>query len=94
MKQVSLSSWFLIFALLLAFLVLVGCSNHYVKLGKRCTKVALDNTYEKSLIWIVNKESVLGKYINSKWQNVTGLAILLITLFLGLKSLLKVFEIL
>ena len=46
------------------------------------------------LIWIVNKESVLGKYINSKWQNVTGLAILLITLFLGLKSLLKVFEIL
>ena len=46
------------------------------------------------LIWIVNKESVLGKYVNSKWQNVTGLAILLITLFLGLKSLLKVFEIL
>jgi|TARA_Y100000310_G_C20487866_1_gene717718 hypothetical protein len=57
-KQVSLSSWFLIFALLLAFLVLVGCSNHYVKLGKRCTKVALDNTYEKSLIWIVNKKNI------------------------------------
>ena len=58
MKQVSLSSWFLIFALLLAFLVLVGCSNHYVKLGKRCTKVALDNTYEKSLIWLVNKDNL------------------------------------
>ena len=66
MRQVSLSSWFLIFALLLAFLVLVGCSNHYVKLGKRCTKVALDNTYEKSLIWIVNKKNIdsFGQKIN------------------------------
>jgi len=46
------------------------------------------------LIWIVNKDSILGKYKNSKWQNFIGLAILVITVFLGLKSILKVFELL
>ena len=46
------------------------------------------------LIWIVNKDSILGKYKNSKWQNFIGLAILVITIFLGLKSILKVFELL
>ena len=46
------------------------------------------------LIWIVNKKSVLGKFKNSKWQNFIGLMILIITIFLGLKSILKVFEVL
>ena len=46
------------------------------------------------LIWIVNKKSVLGKYKNSKWQNLMGITILIITFFLGLKSIFKVFEIL
>jgi len=46
------------------------------------------------LIWIVNKDSILGKYKNSKWQNFIGLLILVITIFLGLKSILKVFELL
>ena len=46
------------------------------------------------LIWIVNKESILGKFKNSKWQNLMGIMILIITVFLGLKSILKVFEIL
>ena len=46
------------------------------------------------LIWIVNKESILGKYKNSKIQNSIGGIILVITIFLGLKSILKVFEIL
>mgnify|MGYP006152276037 FL=1 len=46
------------------------------------------------LIWIVNKESILGKYKNSKIQNSIGGVILVITIFLGLKSILKVFEIL
>ena len=46
------------------------------------------------LIWIVNKESVLGKFKNSKWQNLIGITILIITFFLGLKSIFKVFEIL
>ena len=46
------------------------------------------------LIWIVNKESVLGKYKNSKWQNLIGIIILVVTIFLVLKSILKVLQIL
>ena len=29
-----------------------------VKLGKKCTKLAVYNTYEKSIIWIVSNENV------------------------------------
>ena len=58
MKQISLSSWSLVIALLLVFLILSECSSHYVKLGKRCTAIASDNTYEKSLIWFVNKKNI------------------------------------
>lgn len=44
------------------------------------------------LLWIVNKSSVLGKHRNSVSQNIIGFLILAITLFLGAKSILKVFE--
>ena len=44
------------------------------------------------LIWIVNKRSVLGEYKNSLKQNILGILILSVTIFLGLKSILKVFE--
>lgn len=46
------------------------------------------------LIWIMNKESVLGSYKNTLRQNVISLIILAITVFLGVKSILKVFELL
>ena len=46
-----------IFILLLA-LAVTSCSAHSVKLGKRCTKIASDNTYEKSIIWIVSKKNL------------------------------------
>ena len=39
---------------LILLLVLTGCSTHSVKLGKKCTKLAKDNTYEKSFVWIIN----------------------------------------
>ena len=39
-------------------LFLTNCSSHSVKLGKKCTKVANDNTYEKSYIWIVNNKNL------------------------------------
>ena len=42
---------------LLSFIILSNCTNHSVKLGKKCTKLAVDNTYEKSIIWIVSKEN-------------------------------------
>ena len=49
-------------------LFLTNCSTHTVKLGKRCTKLAADNTYEKSLIWLIDKKSVndFDKKINKE----------------------------
>ena len=47
-----------ILSLTLVFLFLTNCSTHTVKLGKKCTKVAEDNTYEKSLIWFIDKASL------------------------------------
>ena len=43
---------------LILILTLSACSTHTVKLGKKCTKTASDNTYEKSFVWIVNKINV------------------------------------
>lgn len=42
------------------------------------------------LLWIVNKKSVLGSFVNSKIQNILGILILLIAIFLGVKGILKV----
>ena len=47
-----------ILSLVLVFLFLANCSTHTVKLGKKCTKVAEDNTYEKSLVWFIDKASL------------------------------------
>ena len=42
---------------LLAFVFVANCTQHSVKFGKKCTQVAKDGTYEKSYIWIVNKNT-------------------------------------
>ena len=47
-----------LFIPLMLLIVLTGCSSHSVKLGKKCTKIAGDNTYEKSFVWIINNESL------------------------------------
>ena len=59
---------------LLSFIILSNCTTHSVKLGKKCTKLADDNTYEKSLIWIVNKENlgIFGYKINKKNCKING----------------------
>ncbi|WP_040280087.1 Nramp family divalent metal transporter [Psychroserpens damuponensis] len=44
------------------------------------------------LLWVMNKTSILGKYKNSIVQNVFGFVIFGIALFLGVKSVLRVFE--
>ena len=43
---------------LLFLIILSNCSTHSVKLGKKCTRLASDNTYEKSLIWLVNNKNI------------------------------------
>ncbi|WP_272151323.1 Nramp family divalent metal transporter [Tenacibaculum aiptasiae] len=45
------------------------------------------------LLWIMNKKSLLGRYSNTKTQNIIGFLILGISIFLGLKSILKVFNV-
>ena len=44
------------------------------------------------LIWIMNKSSILGRFKNSLFQNIISILILIITIFLGLKSILNVFD--
>ena len=44
------------------------------------------------LLWIMNKKNVLGKYSNNLTQNIFGFIILVLTIFLGVKSIWKVFE--
>ena len=59
---------------LILILVLTGCSTHSVKLGKKCTKLAEDNTYEKSLIWLIDKKSIetFDQKINKKNCEING----------------------
>lgn len=42
------------------------------------------------LLWIMNKESVLGKFRNTKFQNTIGIVIFIISIVLGLKSIIQV----
>ena len=53
---------------------MTNCSTHSVKLGKRCTKLADDNTYEKSLIWLIDKEIIetFDQKINKKNCKING----------------------
>ena len=44
------------------------------------------------LLWVMNRSSVLGAYKNSKLQNILGIVILVITIFLGVKGILSVFK--
>ena len=61
-------------ALTLLFIVLTNCSTHSVKLGKKCTKLAKDNTYEKSLIWLIDKKNLknFDLKINKKNCEING----------------------
>jgi len=59
---------------LLSFIISSNCTTHTVKLGKKCTKLAGDNTYEKSIIWIVSKENIetFGSKINKENCKING----------------------
>tara|TARA_Y100001970_G_scaffold293941_1_gene444853 strand:+ start:4880 stop:5086 length:207 start_codon:yes stop_codon:yes gene_type:complete len=63
-----------ILTLTLTLLFLTNCSSHSVKLGKKCTELASDNTYEKSVIWIVDKDNLdnFNRKINEKNCEING----------------------
>ena len=44
------------------------------------------------LFWVVNKVSVLGKHRNSKLQNVLGILVIALSVFLGIKAILSVLQ--
>lgn len=44
------------------------------------------------LLWVVNKKAILGNYTNSTLQNILGFVIVIATIFLGLRGLDKVFN--
>ena len=55
-------------SLISLFLILVNCSAHSVKMGKRCTNPTADGSFEKSFVWIVDKTTVetFDQKINKK----------------------------
>ena len=63
-----------IITLTLLFVLLTNCSTHSVKLGKKCTRLAEDNTYEKSLIWLIDKKNLknFDQKINKKNCEING----------------------
>lgn len=44
------------------------------------------------LLWIMNKTNVLGSYKNSVFQNIVGLIVVFIAIFLGTKGIMSVFN--
>ena len=61
--------------LITSLIFLTNCSsNSVVKLGKKCTKIAADNTYEKSFIWIVDRKNIenFSTKINKKNCKING----------------------
>ena len=58
---------------LLSFIILSNCSTHSVKFGKKCTKLASDNSYEKSIIWIVDKENIENQNKDHTTENNTNI---------------------
>lgn len=44
------------------------------------------------LLWIVNRSSVMGTYKNTRTQNILGIVIITISIFLGAKSIYSVLE--
>ena len=45
------------------------------------------------LLWLANKKSLLNQFVNNKWQNLSGVFILLLTILLSFRVFMKVFEI-
>ncbi len=60
--------------IILSTILLTECSNHIVKVGKRCTPLADNGTYEKSFVWLVNKDNLrsFDKKINKKNCEMNG----------------------
>ena len=83
--------WFLILSLGVVFSSLGIKPIEIIKFAQVANGILLP-VVVGILLWMVNKKVVLGNYVNSKFQNILGFIILIVTIFLGLRGLDKVFE--
>ena len=83
--------WFLILSLGVVFSSLGIKPIEIIKFAQVANGILLP-VVAGILLWMVNKKVVLGNYVNSKFQNILGFIILIVTIFLGLRGLDKVFE--
>jgi len=83
--------WFLILSLGVVFSSLDIKPIEIIKFAQVANGILLP-VVAGILLWMVNKKVVLGNYVNSKFQNILGFIILIVTIFLGLRGLDKVFE--
>jgi Mn2+/Fe2+ NRAMP family transporter len=83
--------WILILALGVVFSSIGFKSIEIIKFAQVANGLLLP-VIAVFLLWIMNKSSILGKYKNTLLQNILGFAILAIAVFLGVKSILKVFN--
>ena len=83
--------WFLILSLGVVFSSLGLKPIEIIKFAQVANGILLP-VVAGILLWMVNKKVVLGNYVNSKFQNILGFIILIVTIFLGLRGLDKVFE--
>lgn len=85
--------WFIILLLGIVFSSLQFNPIEIIKFAQVANGVLLP-IIALFLLWVVNKTAVLGKYKNKLGQNIISGIIILITIVLGFKSILKVFELL
>jgi len=85
--------WFLILILGVVFSSLKINPIEIIKFAQIANGILLP-VIALFLLWVVNKTSVLGTYKNGLIQNIISGVIILITIILGFKSILKVFELL
>lgn len=86
-------AWFLILVIGILFSFLEYSPIQIIKFAQ-ITNGLLLPIVALLLFWIVNKTSVLGKYKNGILQNIISIIIILITIVLGIKSIMKVLELL
>ncbi|MBU2997517.1 Nramp family divalent metal transporter [Cellulophaga baltica] len=81
--------WMLIIIIGVSFLLLGIKPIEIIKFAQIANGILLP-VIAIFLLWIVNKKSVLGKFKNTLFQNILGVLIVLISIILGVKSILKV----
>ena len=86
-------AWFVILVLGVIFSSLQFSPIEIIKFAQIANGILLP-IVALFLLWIVNKSTILGKYRNGLIQNIISIFIILITIVLGFKSILKVFELL